>query len=305
MTDSTGLMPLYWDQQELDRQFDARGTVPDVMPFIAAYRSLTQAVQARIPCTPNIPFGATEPERLDVYPASSSGPASVFVFIHGGYWRALDAADSGFMAEAMTRAGVCVVAVNYTLAPMASLDEIVRQCRAAVAWVHANIAAYGGDPDRIHVGGSSAGAHLAAMVAAPGWTGDAGLPADLVKGLTLLSGLYDLTLIPRSYVNTWMKLDDAAALRNSPLWQLPRSGLRIVGSYAPSETDEFKRQSEVYFAACQAVGCRVQVVLAPGTNHFDLPCVLAEPMSALSVAVRSALAWARAGYQLTGDGIPI
>lgn len=281
-----GLLPLYWDQQELDRQYNARATVPDVTPILAEYRSRTEAVQGRVAHRAGIPYGPSEPERLDVYPAaaSASSLAPVFLFVHGGYWRALDAADSGFMAEAMAGRGICTVVVNYALAPTVDLDEIVRQCRAALAWVQANIAAHGGDPARIHVGGSSAGAHLAAMLAVPG-----GGMEDAVAGLTLLSGLYDLTHLPRTHVNDWLRLDAAAAERNSPLWRLPRPGLPVVGSYAPSETDEFKRQSEVYLAACHAAGCRVELVPAPGTNHFDLPFQLADAASLLSRAVRAAM----------------
>ncbi len=200
-----GLLPLYWDQAELDRQYSARGTVPDVQPYMTAYRTRTEAVQRAIPCHRNIPYGPTPAERLDIYPAT--GP--VFIFIHGGYWRALDAADSGFMAEAMTKSGICTVALNYTLAPLATLDQIVAECRAALAWVVTHIAEYGGDPARIHIGGSSAGAHLAAMLAASS--------ADTIKSLTLLSGLYDLTHIPRTHINEWMRLDAEAAQRNSPL----------------------------------------------------------------------------------------
>ena len=284
-TPSPGLLPLYWDQQELDRQYNARGTVPDVLPVMAEYRTRTQAVQARVRCQANIPYGPTGPERLDIYPTAGAA-APVFVYLHGGYWRALDAADSGFMAEAMTQAGICVVAVNYTLAPAASLDEIVRQCRAALEWVHANIAAHGGDPARLHVGGSSAGGHLAAMLAVPGCVA---LPGDAIRSLTLLSGLYDLTHLPHTHVNEWLRLDAAAAARNSPLWQLPRPGMRIVGSYAPNETDEFKRQSEVYFAACHAAGSHVEVVAMPGTNHFDIVFALADAASPLSTAVRRAM----------------
>jgi len=284
-----GLQPLYWDEAELDRQFNARATVPDVAPFLSEYRRLTLACQSRTSCRLGLAYGPTEPERLDVYPAASGQSAPVFVYIHGGFWRALDAADSGFMAEAMTQAGICVVAVNYTLAPEASLDEIVRQCRAALAWVHANIALHGGDPRRVHVGGSSAGAHLAAMLAAPDWGAAFGLPEDAVAGLTLLSGLYDLTKMRRTHVNAWLRLDAAAALRNSPLWLLPRGGLPIVGSYAPNETDEFKRQSEVYFAASRAAGCRVEIVPVPGTNHFDLVLAMADAGSGLSLAIRRAI----------------
>lgn len=285
MTSLPGLLPLYWDQTELDRQYNARATVPDVLPIMAEYRTRTLAVQAACACHLAIPFGPSEPERLDVYPAGPGAP--VFVFIHGGYWRALDAADSGFTAAAMAQAGICTVAVNYTLSPLASLDEIVRQCRAALDWVHGHIAEYGGDPARIHVGGSSAGAHLAAMLAAA--------PERRVQGLTLLSGLFDLTRIPDTHVNAWLQLDAAAAERNSPLWQLPPAGTRIVGSYAPNETDEFKRQSEVYFAACHAAGCDVTVVAVPGTSHFDLPFALADAASPLSQAVHRAMGVAHGG----------
>ncbi|MFC7607643.1 alpha/beta hydrolase [Teichococcus aestuarii] len=126
----------------LDREYNARATVPDIMPILAEYRARTEAAKAALPgARIGLPYGPTEPERLDIYPAATPGPAPVFVFIHGGYWRLLDAADSGFMAPYLTAAGACVVAVNYALAPAATLDEIVRQCRAALAGCTATSAA--------------------------------------------------------------------------------------------------------------------------------------------------------------------
>jgi acetyl esterase/lipase len=93
--------------------------------------------------------------------SSASKPGSpIFVFIHGGYWRMLDAADSTFMAQTFVEAGVAVVAINHALALAASVAEIVRQCRAGLAWVYQNAARLNGDPARIHVSGSSAGGHL-------------------------------------------------------------------------------------------------------------------------------------------------
>lgn len=281
------LMPLYWDQAELDRQFSARATVPDVFPFLAEYRARTEAVQSRAACRRGVAFGPTEPERLDIYPVPAQAKAPVFVYIHGGYWRALDASDSGFMAGALADAGICTVALNYALAPAVSLDEIVRQCRAALGWLYHHVAEHGGDPARIHLGGSSAGAHLAAMLAAPEWVEAAGLPPDVVKSLTLLSGLFDLTMVPRTHLNAWLHLDAAAAERNSPLWRLPRAGLPVLASYGPNETDEFKRQTETYLAACYAAGCRTRAVPVPATNHFTIPFALAEPASALFAALRA------------------
>jgi arylformamidase len=106
-------------------------------------------MRARLPCRLSVSYGASEPERLDIFPAASRAPAPIFVFLHGGFWRLLDSADSCFMAECFTEAGACVVAVNYALAPLVRLAEIVRQCRAAVAWLHAHAREFGGDPRRI------------------------------------------------------------------------------------------------------------------------------------------------------------
>jgi arylformamidase len=133
----------------------------------------------------------------------------------------LDSADSCFMAKCFTEAGACVVAVNYTLAPLVRLAEIVRQCRAAVAWLHAHAREFGGDPRRIHVGGSSAGGHLAAMMLAPGWEADFGVPDNLVAGATLLSGLYDLEPVRLGHPNEWLKLGAADVAALSPSRSAP------------------------------------------------------------------------------------
>lgn len=255
------------DRAALDREYNARATVPDIMPILAEYRARTEAAKAALPgARIGLPYGPTEPERLDIYPAATPGPAPVFVFIHGGYWRLLDAADSGFMAPYLTAAGACVVAVNYALAPAATLDEIVRQCRAALAWLHGNIGRFGGDPARIHAAGSSAGGHLAAMLAAGGdWPAPLGLPPRPVAGATLLSGLYALEPLRLCHVNDWMRLDAAAAARNSPAL-LPPPDMPVILSVADTETAEFKRQTQDFAAFCGG-----ETVAAPaGSNHFDI-----------------------------------
>jgi arylformamidase len=100
-----------------------------------------------------------------------------------------------------------------------------------------------------------------------------------------LSGLYDLEPMRMSYINEWMQLDAAAARRNSPMFHLPAPPLPLVFSYAPNETDEFKRQTETYLAACRAVGCGCEFVTMPGTNHFDLVLATADPATALTLAI--------------------
>jgi len=275
----------YYDRSELERQLNARATVPDITPILARYTAESARVRACLPCRLAVSYGASEPERLDIFPAVSNGPSPIFVFVHGGYWRLLDSADSCFMAEHLTQAGACVVAVNYALAPVVTLTEITRQCRAAVAWLHAHAHEFGGDPARIHVCGSSAGGHLAAMMLVPGWEADFGVPNNLVAGATLLSGLYDLEPVRLGHPNEWLKLSTSDVAANSPLLHMPERAVPLVVSYAPSETDEFKRQSEAYMGAAAARGCPVRFVTMPGTNDYDIVFGLAHRESPLAKAV--------------------
>jgi len=115
----TGFVYRYWDQSELNRQMSARGTVPDITPMMQDYASHSATMRGALPCELNVPYGPTPAERLDYFPATRPG-SPIFVFIHGGYWRMLDAADSAFMAQTFVEAGAAVVAINYALAPGAS-----------------------------------------------------------------------------------------------------------------------------------------------------------------------------------------
>lgn len=274
-----------YDQTELDRQINARGTVPDFAVITADYTKESARCRASLPCHTGVKFGPGDAERLDIFPARTGKPAPVFIFIHGGYWRLLDAADSSFMADTFTQAGACVVAINYGLSPATPLQEIVRQCRAAVAWVVQNIADYGGDPGNLHVSGSSAGGHLTGMVIAPGWQREYGIDARAVQSASVLSGLFDLEPVQLSHVNEWIQLSKAAALALSPARHLPDWPIPLVVSYGANETEEFKRQSEVYAAACAARGSPVEIIVEPGTNHFNLPLRFMDRNDAMTRAV--------------------
>jgi arylformamidase len=285
-----------WPRDELDRQYDARATVPDIAPFLAEYARRTAEARTSVPgAAVGLRYGPSERERLDVYPPApgTPRPAPVLVFVHGGYWRLLSTDDSGFMAAGLSRAGACVVAADYELAPAATMDRIVAQCRAALAWTVREVAAFGGDPGRVHAAGSSAGAHLAAMLAAPGWQEGAGLPADAVKGLVLLSGLYDLRPLVRAAPNAWLRLDEAAAVRNSPIRTPPSPPVPVVAACAQNETAEFRRQTAAYADAAAAAGCPVERPDAPGTNHFDVVFHLDDPATAVGRSVRRLLGLAR------------
>ena len=179
-----------FDQETLDDEYLISKSVPSLDPFLADYASFSADARANLDCREDVSCGAHPDQVIDVFPAAGRGgeAAPVFVFIHGGYWRMLSHKESSFMAENMVANGIAVIAVNYSMAPEASIDTIVQQCREAIAWTWRNAADFGVDPDRIFVGGSSAGGHLTGMMVAGGWHDAFGVASDVIKGAVPLSG---------------------------------------------------------------------------------------------------------------------
>lgn len=273
------------DLAERAVQYNARASVPDFDACVREYADLARAARERCAAVCDIQYGMGAAERLDLFlPAAAARPAPVFVFIHGGYWRSQTKEDAPVMAPVFNAAGVAVAPVEYTLLPEATLAEAVREVRSAVAWIYHHAAQYGLDRERIYVGGSSAGGHLAGMLAAQDWQDKYRLPADAIKGVLAMSGLFDLRPLCGINVNEWLRLHEEQAQRLSPLFLAPRPSLGMIVSVGGLETEGFKRQTAAYEAMCRAAGLAVRRVEAGHCNHFDLLCELAKADSALARA---------------------
>ena len=267
------------DAAALEREYNARDSVPDFDTEFAAYQRLSGAAAAGLPHTTYV-YDAVSGEALDIYPAAPGSP--VFMWLHGGYWRSLSKADNAFIAGGLVPEGISVVIPDYTLAPAATLAEITRQVGAALAWV----VRHTGHPARIHVGGSSAGGHLAAALLTSGRMAALGLPADTVASATVVSGLFDLEPLRHCSMNAWLRMDAAAARRHSPLFDIqPNSPAQLIASHGGRETAEFARQTAAYVDAWHAAGNRGSHVAMPDHNHFDIAVALATPGTALNDAL--------------------
>jgi len=258
---------------EIDAAYGPRSALPPGVyeAHIASYASLSAEAYRTLPHERDLCYDVQSGQCLDIFPAPGPGLKPAFVFIHGGYWRMLSKNESVFMAETLTRRGISVVAVDYALAPAATLEEIVREVRASIAWLHRNGPKHGIDPGRIFVGGSSAGGHLAAALISGGWREAAGLPEDAIKGAMPVSGLFDLAPIARSFVNAWMGLDATRVEAMSPIHHLPPEPCRLVLAWGEHETSGFKDQAHLYREAWRAAGFEPpRAVEISGRNHFDV-----------------------------------
>ena len=274
-----------YDQAGLDAQYNLRARFPNHTKYMAQWRADGDAELARPGWRRDLAYGPTVPEGLDLIapPSSAGGRAPLMVFIHGGYWQNLDKRDCAALAPEFVKAGIAYATINYTLAPVAGLDEIVRQVRACLAWLWRNAPLLGCDADRIFVGGHSAGGHLTATLAATDWTRLGGLPRDLVKGAFAVSGIYDLEPIRLSYQNPVLKLAEGTVRRNSPIKFKPVTG-RVLLTVGEKEPEEFQRQQSDFAAAWCAAGADVQVVPAAGLDHFDILDKFGDPRHPIGAA---------------------
>jgi arylformamidase len=251
---------------EREREYSPSSCIGgDYMPFIRAYAERSAAAhRAHPPAT--VQYGPTPQHTLDLFVPPGVTAPPVLVFFHGGYWQELSKRESAFAAPGCLAHGIACAVVDYTLAPAATLSAIVAECRAAVAALTARFG-------RIVVAGSSAGAHLAAMVAQAA--------GGRVGGAVLVSGVYELEPLIGTTINEALGLDAAEAVRNSPLRGRLAGFPASLVCWGDNETDQLKRQSRAFAEALRAAGARCTAFECAGRNHFDIILDLADPATEL------------------------
>lgn len=253
---------------EIDAQYNAGASVADAGAHLRGYADRSRVARARLRCELDIAYGPTRDETLDIFTADAPN-APVFVFIHGGYWRAFSSKDFSCVATGLQAAGITTVVPNYSLCPKVTIDEITRQSRAAVAWTLRHIGAHGGDPSRVAVGGHSAGGHLGAMCLETRWDEEYGLARDPIAAAVLVSGLYDLAPLRHSYLQPSIRLDDGMIGRNSPMFAVRPCATPVLVTWGGDESAEFARQSTSFHDAWLAAGNATELLPQPGANHFS------------------------------------
>lgn len=282
--------PLYrgMSAEVLDREYNARESVASFADEQALYLEHSGITRQRVPHLEGVVYDPLSGNALDLYGVAPG--RSLFVWIHGGYWRGGSRFDNAFAAAGLVEAGIAVAVIDYTLAPATDLAEITRQVRAAIAWLYHNGASYGLDVSRIHVGGSSAGGHLVGTLLMEGWQAAWSLPSDVIGTALALSGLYDLTPLHQTHVNEWMQFTPEQIDVLSPMTHLPKhSAAHLIASVGGQETAEFQRQTKDFAAAWRDAGHFVTEIDMPDHHHFNIALSLKDRASPLVGAVAASI----------------
>lgn len=267
--------------QELEAAYNPRVAVPDAQEQLA--RRAAQSAMARerllaeARCDADVRYGPGPKETLDLYrPLTSAGGAPLALFIHGGYWRALDKHDHSFVVPPLLAMGAVVANVNYDLCPEVTLTEMSAEIVRAVRFCHARAGQWGADPSRLVLIGHSAGAHLAARVlnAAPV---DGELPADRVAGVAAISGIYEPEIVTRISVNQEAQIDLPTARENDCLANPPRGNARVIAWAGGDEPEPWIEQTRAYARTVRAAGLRCEQFVLEGSHHFTVLPRSADP----------------------------
>lgn len=254
-----------------------RDHVADFDAIAAETAERSRALLARARVWTNCAYGPRPRECMDILlPSRLRQGAPIHMFVHGGYWRSGEKAAYACVAAPVLAAGGVAAIVEYDLMPGTRLGTLVDQVRRAAAWLAARAEGLGADARRLTVSGHSAGAHLASFLAARG-PGEAAAPRTPVAGLLLLSGIYDLTEIPHSFLRHEARMTAEEAAAWSPVASDALPVPHRILAVGAAETRPFHDQAAALHARLRAGGCGSELVTVPALNHMNIVLDLADP----------------------------
>jgi arylformamidase len=261
-------------QRDRDLGLNNGVAVTESADIVAGWERRSLELRARYSGHLDLRYGPRERNRIDFLKAADKAPT--LVFIHGGYWQTRAKEVFTVMAEGPMAHGINVALIGYTLAPEATLDEIVAEIHAGIDFLAEQLPVLGGDAGRIVVSGWSAGGHLTVMA----------LTNAHVKAGIGISGIYDLEPIRASYLNVKLGLDEAMSRRNSPMMQTGGTMKPLSLVVGSAELPLLRKQTADFAGHRAKYGLPVTYEEIPGANHFTIMNELASPSGRITTLIR-------------------
>ena len=261
-------------QEDRDRGLNNGEHVPGSVELVAGWEQRSSALRKRFPAHLDLRYGPRERNRIDFLKVADNAPT--LLFIHGGYWQNRAKEVFTVVAEGPMSHGINVALIGYTLAPDATLDEIVAEIHAGIGYLAGQLPVLGAAAGKIVLAGWSAGGHLTSMA----------LSHPAVKAGMAISGIYDLEPIRHSYLNERLRADEATSQRNSPMMH-PDGPLKPLSLVAGSGELPLLRKQTADFAGLRAAqGLPVTYEEIPGANHFSIMHEMMSPQGRITTLIR-------------------
>lgn len=275
---------------ELDREYSPSSVASDAPTTRQQYALRSSHARRTLHPLVDVRYGEHPCEVLDMFPSQCEGP--LVAFVHGGHWQESSKDEGAFLANYLVGSGCAFAAIRYGLAPTRALPQMVASVARAIDWLAGNARAHGGDPRRLIMVGSSAGAHLISAALCVTTYRASTRP----HGAVLLSGSYDLAPLRACYVNDRLGMDPQTVELFSPIRHLPVMADNVLIARGEQETNEYARQHREFVTAVRGGTADVTSLIVPNRDHFSVVFDLADPGSHLGREFRRIVA---------GDGRPL
>src|SRR5882757_8329549 len=261
-------------RQECDAGLNNGVAVAGSPEIVAGWERRSMKLRQQHPQHLDLKYGPRERNRIDFLRARDGAPT--LLFIHGGYWQSRAKEVFSVVAEGPQTHGINVAMIGYTLAPDATLDEIVGEIHAGVDFLAGQLPALGATATGIVVSGWSAGGHLTSMA----------LSNPHVRAGMAISGIYDLEPIRHSYLNEKLRLDEAMSQRNSPMMQQGGVAKPLSLVAGGAELPLLRKQTADFAGHRARHGLPVTYEEIAGADHFSVMNEMMAPQGRITTLIR-------------------
>ena len=273
---------LDYTQKQLDHNYSQAEWAPNMKQMLLRYEYRSALTRQQLGAPQRFAYGSKAVEGLNLFRASSS-KAPVLIYLHGGAWAGGSAYMYDFPASMLLDKGISYIALDFDNVKTAGLDGMIVQIRSAIAWVYKNADTLNIDAEKIYLAGHSSGAHLGGVALATDWA-SYGVPANVLKGATLISGMYDLKPVRLSARSSYVPFTDAIEDALSAQRHLDKINTPVILATGSLETDEFKRQSRDFEQALLKSNKPVQRIEVMQFNHFEMMDDYGNPWNPVAAA---------------------
>ncbi|MFT5116204.1 MAG: arylformamidase [Parasphingorhabdus sp.] len=218
----------------------------------------------------DISYGDDPYQSMTIYPADDPD-GNVMCFMHGGGWTNGYKEWMSFMAPALNSIRCTFVSLGYRLAPTHLYPAGFEDCCDAIKQVHHRVTEFGGNPERIFVGGHSAGGHYAALMGLlQNWQSERSLPKNIIKGVLPVSGTFEfgensgLSMRPR-FLGPEETGNDAIA---SPINHIQADAPPFFISWGEKDFPHLVRQADSFTDALRSKDISVHTEQLTDCDHL-------------------------------------
>jgi arylformamidase len=261
-----------WTESQLNDQLNQTPYLPpfpELKKISESYAANSAQIRSQYP-PQTFSYGPSDAAQLDIFVPPFAADLPVMIFFHGGSWDFDNKSNYSTQAVPFLMANAIFISVGFDNIPPNTMTGLIAQCQSAVAWVYKNAKNFGGDPNRLYVSGHSSGGHLANMMLCTEWQ-QHGLPPNLFKGGSILSGWTDLLPVSLSMRQQFLKLTPEEVNDFSPVNFAQNVKCPVIITCGGDESPYMQMQSGDWATKLQAYSRLAGAYRAPNHNHFQTP----------------------------------